>query len=233
MAEVTMLRGVDVSFLQGSIDWKVVAAEGLRFAIIKGAEGNKPAVDSCFTANVLGVKAAGLTPGAYNFAYPLPHIDPAQNAKDHFNLTGNLGSSPDELPPTLDLEWPPPGEWQKWNCTAKQIRAWALAYLDTAASLWGCIPTLYTYPDFWMRVGGSSEPTFANYSLWIASYQHPHEWPDDTMKPFVFAPWGTNWRLWQSSGGNFFRLPNGTPCDTDLFNGDDTALATFCARTLV
>lgn len=229
-----MLRGADVSFLQGEIDWKPVATEGLRFAIVKGAEGNKPTVDPRFTENVLGVKTAGMVAGAYNFAYPLSHIDPVENAKLHFNLTDDLGSNPDELPPALDLEWPPPDEWQKWDCSPSQIRAWALAYLDTASSLWGCSPTLYTYPDFWMRVGGPSEQAFASYNLWIASYQHPSSWPDDTMRPFTFGPWGSNGtKLWQTSGGSFYKLPNGVPCDTDVFIGSDDDLKTFCARTLV
>lgn len=136
-------------------------------------------------------------------------------------------------PPALDLEWPTPDAWAKWGCSPEQIRKWALDYLDAATSLWGCLPTLYTYPDFWMRIGGPSESAFAAYPLWIASYQHPHEWPDNSMKPMSFGPWGSSWALWQSSGGSFFKVPNGTPCDTDLFNGDDAALSAFCAGSRV
>jgi GH25 family lysozyme M1 (1,4-beta-N-acetylmuramidase) len=228
-----MLRGVDVSVLQGDIDWKAVVAEGLRFAIIKCAEGNKPAADAKFHANRDGAKAAGIVVGAYNFAYPLPHIAPSDAAKQHYDLCEGLGSDPGDLPPALDLEWPEPGDWQKWNCNADQIRGWALGYLDAATSLWGCTPTLYTYPNFWMRIGGPAESEFATYALWIASYQHPLEWPNDTMKPLSFGPWGGKWAIWQSSGGSFYKLPNGAPCDTDLFNGDEAALQAFCAGSRV
>lgn len=64
--------GVDVSEHQGSIDWKAVAADGIRFAFVRvGARGytaGNIAADACFSQNVDGAAVAGLDVGVYFFS---------------------------------------------------------------------------------------------------------------------------------------------------------------------
>jgi lysozyme len=219
-----MLRGIDVSSIQRDVPWEKVAAAGCSFAIVKGASGNAPGPDPMFAKNVAGAQAAGLIVGAYHVAFPLPpdttkaNRDPADQAKYHFDLCRGFGSHDGELGPMLDCEWPEPADWNRWGCSAPQIRAWLLAYLDAATTLWGRLPTVYTYPDWATHVGLASEPAFAKYPLWAASYTHPDRWPGAGEAPASIAPWGGSWRFWQSSGGTQ-SLWSGVPVDCDVFNG--------------
>ena len=249
-----MFRGIDVSAAQGAISWPSLAPLGLQFAIAKAAEGNKgndpifdvpgfyvdharsagtSGQDPRFAENVAGARAAGLVVGCYSFAYPLPHQDgnpirdPEAQAKFHFDLAGGLGSLDGELPPMLDLEWPPPEDWGKWGCTPPQLRDWALRYLDAATGLWGCLPMVYTYPDWWLRVGGAGEPAFAEYPCWPASYPTPPaRWPTAGEKPLILRPW-SDWLGWQFCGGGM-TLPNGVRADFDVLNLDEAGLAALC-----
>ena len=59
-------RGIDVSSLQGVIDWRKVAAAGIDFAIIRCVR-ETGAVDDRFEINVSGAAEAGLIVGAYCF----------------------------------------------------------------------------------------------------------------------------------------------------------------------
>ena len=248
-----MIRGLDVSSVQGHVDWPAVAAMGCRFAYIKCSEGNRgndpifelPGMyvdanraagitgkDPQFDANVAGAEAAGLRVGPYHFAYPLPHDpskpfrDPEDQAKFAFDHAGAVGSVGGELPPMFDFEWPEPSDWQKWGCTAPQLRQWALSWLEAARAYWGCDPVIYTYPDFWMHLCGGAEPEFARYPLCMANYPHVVQWPQDGMAPLIVSPW-TNWTFWQFTGGGM-RMPDGTPGDFQVFNGSEYDLQALC-----
>ena len=219
-----MIRGVDVSSVQGSMDWVSVAESGIQFAVLKCSQGNEAGVDGQFSANLANAPAAGVVIGAYHFGYPLPSQpgnptrDPAAQAKLAFEKCQGLGSRPGDLLPALDLEWPAPQDWGKWGCTAQQIRAWGLAYLQAAEALWGCKPLLYSYPYFLQSIGIATEPGYAGYPLWMADYnRYQHGTPPDGASPVVPPPW-TSWEMWQHAGGTM-KLPNGTPCDFDVLNG--------------
>lgn len=222
------VRGIDVSSVQGKIDWARVAASGVQFVMRKCGNGNN-AADSGFAADMTDARAAGLVVGAYHVGFPLPADsahpgrDPADQAKRHFDACAGLGSRPGELPPALDLEWPVPGtpEWTRYGCTAPQVRAWALAYLAEAEKLWGRLPLLYDgFPDYWRDIGGWTEPAFARYPLWVVQYPSAYKTaiPIDGAPPDLPQPW-TDWALWQHSGGGL-RLTNGVPVDGNVFNGD-------------
>lgn len=251
-----MLRGLDVSSVQGAVAWDAVAKQlGCRFAFVKCSEGNRgkdpifntPSMfvdaarassvtgrDPMFTANVAGAKGAGLYVGPYHFAYPLPADgtplrNPADQAKYAFDCAGGLGEINGDLPPMLDFEWPPPEQWQKWGCSAEQLKQWALDYLHAAEGYWGCKPILYTYPDFWRHLQADGEPFFPDYPLCMASYPHVARWPVDGENPIALPPWN-NWMFWQWTGGGM-RMPNGAPGDFQVFHGDEAALAALCQVT--
>ena len=58
--------GIDVSVHNGTIDWGQVGQSGVDFAIAKATEGNGY-VDPRYAANIAGMKANGILPGAYHF----------------------------------------------------------------------------------------------------------------------------------------------------------------------
>jgi lysozyme len=216
-----MFRILDVSAVQAVVDWPAVKAAGYSGAYVKAYEGNK-GPDYYFHANVAGCRAAGLLVGSYDFLYPLPHLDPAEQAQKHHLFAGLL-----DLLPAADLEWPPqstpkrPGlgqEWSYWGCTAQSIREWAKAYLAKRSELLGYKPIVYTYPDYatnQLQLG--TDPDFAAYPLWIASYpaSYQHFVPLDGASPQVVKPWAS-WALWQHSGGGLALPGSGVPVDGNV-----------------
>lgn len=221
-----MIVGYDISAVQGPIspsDWEAMAKAGVRFVYLRCGVGND-GPDGRWAANVAGASAAGIAVGAYHFAYPIPHCDPALQAQSHLAACSAWGSKAGELPPALDLEWPtqvadsPRNAWPYWGCSPDQIRAWALTYLDVAAGLYGTTPLLYTYPDFWHQIAGATEPRFAHYPLWLAQYAN---------QPHPLGPWA-GWTVWQQSGGGG-RLPSGAPVDVDAI-ADEATFTSLLAR---
>ena len=63
-----LYKGVDVSGVQGNIDWAKAKANGVDFAILKATGGNT-ITDSRFHANMKAAQAAGVPVGAYHFFY--------------------------------------------------------------------------------------------------------------------------------------------------------------------
>ena len=220
-----MIRGIDISAVQGNIDWTAVAAGGIQFVIVKCSTGNDPGVDPDFAQNVAGARAAGVAVGGYHFGYPLPadpnhpNRDPAGQAALAFQKFAGLGTAAGALPPVLDLEWPAVPDWRKWGCNASQILAWGLAFLQAAEALWGVKPFVYSYPDFLKQIHVEDEPGYADYPLWMAAYAHyPKRTPPGGASPIVPAPWN-DWALWQHSG-NALPLPGSKVIvDYDVLNG--------------
>lgn len=64
------LKGVDVSVHQGAIDWKKVAKDGVKFAILRAGYGREISQkDKYFEVNYAGARAAGIKVGAYWYSY--------------------------------------------------------------------------------------------------------------------------------------------------------------------
>lgn len=200
-----MIKGVDVSEVQQDIDFHWLSNQGIEFVIIKCYEGNK-GKDPMYERNVLGAKVAGLKVAAYHFIYPLPADGvhpgrcPKEQAKLHSDAAGSIPFA------CCDLEWPEPQNWAKWGCTADQIKAWTLEYLEEYERLTGKRMVLYTYLFYGKTLQLSTE--FAKYPLWIANFDFPPKMP---------YPW-TDYVLQQTGGGTSgikMTLSNGIPVDTD------------------
>jgi lysozyme len=201
-----MIRGIDISAVQGLVDFGWVKDQGFQFVIVKCFTGND-GKDPNYDKNIAGARAAGLKVAAYHFLYPLP-ADPAHptrnpkvQAKMHYEAAGDISFV------VADLEWPEPANWNKWHVDANFIKQWARTYLEEYERLSGKRMLLYTYPAFAKLL--QLEPEFAKYPLWIASY---------TTTPAIPKPW-MDWVLWQDGGGTAghkLTLPNGIPVDSNV-----------------
>lgn len=101
-----MIKGIDVSHWQGSIDWNAVKADGYEFAIIKaGGSDSGFYTDSMFRSNYEGAKAAGLAVGAYYFVgmYCKSYEDGVADAKRFIAMLSGLQF---EYPVFIDFEAP-------------------------------------------------------------------------------------------------------------------------------
>lgn len=225
-----MVRGYDVSKLQGTVDWTKEKARGIAFSYLACTVGND-SVDSFFGMNATATKNAGVLRGPYHFCYPLPakagvaNRDPKSQMELFFSKCAGLGANEGDLPPMLDAEWPQQADYDKWGCSNEQIRDWLLAAVDAATGLFGVKPVLYTYPYWWAEIltaGGCDD--FAQYPVSFADYEvAPGAWPaDGASPPKLAAPWAPSWTFWQTTGGkgaNRVTLTNGCPVDTEVFNG--------------
>src|SRR5579875_3824755 len=94
-----MIRGIDVSNNNGSIDWPAVSKAGYSFAFCKATEGLTYR-DPTFAQNAHGAALAGLITGAYHYAHP-GDGDPVAEADALCDAAQSIGV---DLPPVLDLE---------------------------------------------------------------------------------------------------------------------------------
>ncbi len=226
-----MILGIDAYEDYGAVDWARAQAAGVRFAFLKCTQGND-FKDPKFDRYAEGCRNVGIAAGPYLFGYPLPADDkhpgraPEDQARRLYQDCNGLGSQPGDLPPVLDLEWPPHFErekgtskildrWTEWKVGREFIAAWGLACLAELERLFHRTPILYTYPDFWGSLGpAGKDPAFARYPLWIANYTAPKDWLP-TGKPIVPAPW-TDWTIWQfSADGSSVRIPGVPACPLD------------------
>lgn len=213
-----MIRGLDVSMIQGKVPWRHLKSLGYEFGIAKCQEGNK-AKDPAFESNYNAMLDAGIVPGAYHFPYPLPHLDPVKQAELFFKAS-ECGSYIGQLPPMLDFEWPAPEEWTKWKCTAPQMADWTRRCLERMTELWGCKPMVYIYPYFasMLLKGGADLAYLSSYPLCMADYSRAGSEIPESAKPKIPFPW-TDWTFWQHDGNGGLKLPNGVDSDFMVFNG--------------
>ena len=88
------VKGIDVSYYQGTIDWNRVAADGVRYAFIRVSDGTGY-IDPKFPTYWAQSRAAGIVHGAYQ--YFRPNQDPIAQANLFLSKVGT--QMPDDLPP--------------------------------------------------------------------------------------------------------------------------------------
>lgn len=197
-----LISGCDISSIQGSIDFTQLSNK-YKFVICRCHVGNDYK-DSKYDSNVQLAKEAGMSVGAYHFAYPLPEVAGKLNHSPDEQAILHYESAKDSVNlVVLDLEWPSVQKWKQWNCSANQIKDWTKQYLLKYEELSGKKPVLYSYPNFLDCIKFDNEFA-ASYDLWIASY---------TKNPRIPLPW-TDYVIWQYGGGSSITF-NNIPIDTD------------------
>lgn len=237
--DAPMLHGLDGSSVQGILPFDQLVATGIKFVILKAQQGNDGFDPDCIK-NAEAAIAHGLTVFAYCFLYPLPHLDPREQAR--LFLSKLKGTVLEGKPIFVDCEWPEPlalkagGKgWKEWGCTPAQISQWMKDCCDELSK--STTVVMYTYDDWWscVRDGraaygfpqGADVSWAAQYALWMAWYRKG--WPVGGDAPRIPKPW-TKWLFWQFDGNGGLVLPNGLDADFSVFNGDEQALADFAAR---
>ena len=99
-----MKKGIDISYFQGSIDFKKVKADGIDFIIPRCGYG-KSNKDSKFSEYVAGALAAGIdVPGIYHFSYALNEENAREEARQAVKFAQEAGL-PKETIIFFDLEY--------------------------------------------------------------------------------------------------------------------------------
>jgi uncharacterized protein (TIGR03382 family) len=198
------VKGIDVSYYQGTIDWSKVAGAGVKFAFIRASDGDN-FDDPSFATYWSGSRAAGVIHGAYQFFRP--EQDPIAQADLLLSKIGTL--QPDDLPPVLDVEV---ADGVGASALAAGVKKW----VDHVAAAIGRPPIIYTGYYFWQDSVGGADMTSS--PLWHAQYT-------TASCPTIADPW-TNWALWQyTSTGSVAGI--GGSVDVDRWNGDAASLQAF------
>ena len=92
------VRGVDLSYYQGNIDWDVLASQGVDFCFIKATEGIDHN-DSQFAQNWETAQSAQIYVGAYHF---FRFEDSGRAQAENFIQT--VPVTENTLPPVIDVE---------------------------------------------------------------------------------------------------------------------------------
>lgn len=241
-----MIRGCDLSAVQGVLSdavWKALADQGIVFVFLRTVVGNETWVDGAAAENAKRARAHGIMVAPYVFAYPLPHIDPVKAAEYFVSKLQGMGMQPGELPPMLDLEWPPREEhkvidgvktltypWTKWGCSAPQIRGWAERCLDRCEELTGLEWLVYLFRYFGTCIEVEKSPALGRRGLVLADYTYSGRWPTDAelAKLKVPAPWDKILFV-QHDGDGGLKLPTGMDADFDCFLGSPDELHALAA----
>lgn len=173
--------GIDVSYLQGNIDWAAVAADGIDFAFIRiGYRGNTEGglyVDDYFAENLSGAKAAGIKVGAYFFSSAISLAEATEEAQ--FCLEQLDGASLD-LPLAFDHEPTANGTGRADNVAKEEMDAIVQGFNAQISNagyktmIYGNAGDLNRYDDsilaknaIWFAEYDASHPSsYLNYSVW-------------------------------------------------------------------
>lgn len=195
-----MVKGIDVSTHQKTVNWTKVAASGIDFAMIKATQGRGEGVttrylrrftDSQFKRNIEGASAAGLAVGVYHYMTAQTLAEAIEEA-DYFCDTIEPYRDKITLWAAADVE----SSMYLGKLSREALTAVTRRFMDIVAYR-GYKPMLYTNPDH--LVYRFTPDTFRDDDIWLASW---------TAKPLVDMP---KMRIWQYGAG---RVDGITPkCD--------------------
>lgn len=199
------VQGVDVSWHQGPIDWRALAADDVAFAYIKATEGGDH-VDTRFAFNWREADAAGLHRGAYHF-FTLCRSGASQAA----NFIAVVPREPNALPAAVDLEHMGPC---RRGPTMTDIVGEARIFMDTLEAHYGVRPIIYTTREF--------------HDAHLASLEGERFWIRSIGVNPRFRE--RDWIIWQHHNRGRKRGVSG-PIDLNAFRGDLAALAQFASSS--
>jgi lysozyme len=189
------VSGVDVSTYQGSVDWSAVHASGRAFAITRVSDGTTNP-DDTFATNWVGIKAAGMVRGVYQFFRASE--DPTAQADLLVSTVGTL--EPGDLPPVADVEVL---DGESGATLVANLATW----VSVIKSKTGRTPMIYASPGFWDALPNTAQ--FASELAWIADW--------GVSCPETSSPW-TTWKFWQTADDGSVSGISGA-VDVDVFNG--------------
>lgn len=207
-ASGALVKGIDI--YQGDMisNITLLKPNGFMYAFHKAFEYR---TDPRFKARWGELKTAGIIRGAYDFFHP--NLDAISQAETFCDIVGPLDDG--DLPCVLD--------WESTGGTGSNAdKNAAHAWLVTVEKLTGKTPIIYASPGF-LNPLNLDAARFSRFPLWVAHY--------GVNCPWVPSPWQT-WTLWQTTGTGAVPGMSGH-CDKDVFNGSETDLAAFIAKSKI
>ena len=160
-------KGIDVSYHNGTIDWKEVKASGIDYAIIRAGYGTST-VDTMFHTNIKGAIEAGLKIGVYWFSYATSPEKAKIEAEKCLEVISPYKNSI-VYPVFYDFEYASVDYAEKQGVTVTKTLATEMAnsFIDTVKEQ-GYDTGLYTNLDFSSNYF-TKDILYSN-NIWIAQY---------------------------------------------------------------
>ena len=207
---MNMLRGIDVSTLQGTIAWSRVKRAGVDFAMIKATQGRGEGAatrhlnvftDSQFVKNITGASAAGLACGVYHY-FTATTTEEADREADYFIAAIRPYRDKITLWAAVDVE----SEVYLSKASKYQLTALVRRFLRKVSAA-GFLPMLYTNPNYLVY---RFEPgAFADTPIWLAHW--------GVSKPYE----GVNPEIWQFGVGRIDGIKTDVDHNYGYFSLDD------------
>lgn len=199
------VRGVDISAFQHvgkPINWRLLAAEGIRFVGIKLTESTYY-TNPFYKSDARAASAVGLAVLPYVFGNPA-----AANGTRTAWFAVRAVRTPalrGRPPLVIDLENDPYKRNRDcYGMPGQRMISWISGFIGTARRLTGRWPIIYTTAAWWRECTGDTR-RFPHDPLWLALYG---------TAPQVPAQWG-RWTFWQYSGSG--HVPGVGRVDLDYF----------------
>lgn len=165
--------GVDVSYWQGEINWPLVKAAGMEFAMIRLAwrgstEGNIEA-DSTAAANYRGAKDAGMQVGGYFFSQAVNTEEAIEEAEFVLEMIKDW-----KMDMPIVFDWEDAGGTRPIGMDPRTLTDCAKAFCETIENA-GYEAMVYTnwnqaFYDLYLE-------ELSEYGLWLAMYEAEMEFP--------------------------------------------------------
>lgn len=164
------IKGIDISYYQENVDFKKVAQDGIKFAVLR--QGYRNTIDSQFLKHVKGCKQNNIDIMVYHFIYT-NRATPKQNAESTYQNLKKANLDPATTWIAADLEydtWIKNGE----KCTKEKCTRYTKEYLDTLKAL-GCKNLfIYTNIDYYENYYDWSQ---LKYPIWLADLNGEPNYP--------------------------------------------------------
>lgn len=168
-----LMKGIDVSVHNGSIDWQKVKNAGIQFAILRAGYGRELSQkDARFEENYKNAKAVNMPIGAYWYSYAMTPEEARLEADVFLKI---IEGKQFEMPVYFDLE-----EKKQFELGKEKVSAIMKAFLERVESagyfvgLYGSASSLTTH---------TADDIKSRYTIWLA------HWTDKTNYSGAYGIW--------------------------------------------
>lgn len=217
-----MVKGIDVSKHQGSIDWQKVKKDGVQFAIIRAGYGKFASQeDPEFADNIQNAYKAGIPVGIYWYSYAGNVADAEKEADTCLQVIKPFKALI-TLPVFFDQEYEPDIK----AMTTRQRTDCCLAFIKKIVAA-GYQSGLYASYDWFKNMVYRAE--LLDYPAWVAQYASKCQYTDKNLYMWQYTSEGKVNGIpgnvdqnegyfelamkngWQKSGSKWYYYENGQP----------------------
>ena len=175
--EVVSYKGIDVSRHQGTIDWNMVAQDGVEFAFIRvgyrGYGSGKMMEDEFFEENIKGALQAGIKVGVYFYSQAVSREEVLEEAQFVLDKSAPYKI---ECPVVFDVERVSEGEGRMNAISMEDRTAFTALFCQTIENA-GYRPMIYHNTEMGVMMLGLSD--LEAYDKWFAAYSDLFYYPYD------------------------------------------------------